>query len=356
MKSVGIDYHKRYSVVSIVDEDGEIVAEERIEHAFAERFGEVIGAQTPCQVAFESTMNWSWLYELLEQISGIDRIVMANPLHVRLIAAAQVKTDKVDARKLAQLLRANLLPSSHIPDRPTRLRKEVLRQRTFWVRERTKIRNRIHRLLGRQHGMAMPQVSDLFGKKGRAALEKVVLDDPDDLLLKQLLELLDTLEVQIRQLNKRIAEDGRKDPAVARLSTIPGIGEILGNVIAAEIDGVGRFNASEYLCAYAGLIPSTSSSGDKTYHGRLVSGCNKWLRWALVEGAWVAVGCDPYFGGLYRHHRSRGKKANTAIMIVARRMCQIIYRILQEDRAYQPRTWTPTFPGRSQHGRTERAA
>ncbi|MHC5066729.1 MAG: IS110 family transposase [Planctomycetota bacterium] len=140
MKSVGIDYHKRYSVLSIVDEDGEIVAEERIEHAFAERFGEVIGAQTPCQVALESTMNWSWLYELLEQISGVDRIVMANPLHVRLIGAAQVQTDKVDARKLAQWLRANLLPRSPIPDRPTRLRKEVLRQRTFWVRERTKIR------------------------------------------------------------------------------------------------------------------------------------------------------------------------------------------------------------------------
>ncbi|MHC5066730.1 MAG: transposase [Planctomycetota bacterium] len=175
-------------------------------------------------------------------------------------------------------------------------------------------------------------------------------------MLKPLLELLDTLEVQIRELNKRIAEEGRKDPAVARLSTIPGIGEILGNVIATEIDGVGRVNASEYLCAYAGLIPSTSSSGDKTCHGRLVSGCNKWLRWARVEGARVAVGCDPCFGGLYRHHRSRGNKANTAIMIVARRMCQIIYRILREDRAYQPRTWTPTFPGRSQHGRTERAA
>jgi transposase len=353
---VGIDYHKRYSVVSIVEEDGAVVAEERIEHAFPERFGELIESHVPCQVAFESTMNWSWLYELLEAPRGIDRIVMANPLHVRLIAAAQVKTDKVDARKLAQLLRANLLPSSHIPDRATRLRKEVLRQRTFWVRERTKIRNRIHRLLGRQHGLAMPQVSDLFGKKGRAALQKVGLEDPDDVLLQQLVEVLDTLEVQIRQLNKRISEDGREDPAVARLATIPGIGDILGNVIAAEIDGIERFNASEYLCAYAGLIPSTSSSGDKTYHGRLVPGCNKWLRWALVEGAWVAVGCDPYFGGLYRHHRSRGKKANTAIMIVARRMCQIIYRILQQERSYQPRPWKPPFPGRSHQGRTERAA
>ena len=281
---------------------------------------------------------------------------MANPLHVRLISAAQVKTDKIDARKLAQLLRANLLPPSHIPDRVTRLRKEVLRQRTFWVRQRTKVRNRVHRLLGRQHGLAMPQVSDLFGKKGRTALSQLILAPPDDLLLRQQLEMLDVLKSHIRELESKITTDGANDPATGWLSTIPGIGPVLGNVIAAEIDGIERFDQSDRLCAYAGLIPSTSSSGDKTYHGRLVIGCNKWLRWALVEAAWVAVGCSPYFGGLYRRHRSRGKKANTAIMIVARRMCQIIYRMLKEQREYHPYNNSKNLPGRSHKCRTTQAA
>jgi transposase len=356
MKHVGIDYHKRYSVVCIIDDTGNLVAEERIEHAFPERFGHLLGAHAPCHVVFEATMNWGWLHELLEAIPGIERIVMANPLHVRLIAAAQVKTDKVDARKLAQLLRANLLPSSHIPDRATRLRKEVLRQRTFWVRQRTKVRNRIHRLLGRQHGLAMPQVSDLFGKKGMAALSKLKLSSPDDLLLRQQLEMLDLLARHIRELDEKIAVEGTRDEAVGRIATIPGIGPILGNVIATEIDGIERFGAADQLCAYAGLIPTTSSSGDKTYHGRLVRGCNKWLRWALVEAAWVAVGCDAYFGGFYRHHRTRGKKANTAIMMTARRMCQIVYRVLHEKRAYQARAWKKVVPGCSPYGRTERAA
>lgn len=356
MKYAGIDYHKRYSVVCIVDDTGSIVAEERIEHAFPERFGQLLGAHAPCQAAFEATMNWGWLHELLEVIPGLDRIVLANPLHVRLISAAQVKTDKVDARKLAHLLRAGLLPASHIPNRATRLRKEVLRQRTFWVRERTKVRNRIHRLLGRQHGLAMPQVSDLFGKKGRAALSQLTLTDPDDLLLRQQLQMLEALAKQIRELEEKIASNGQADPAVERLATVPGLGNILGNVVATEIDGIERFGASDQLCAYAGLIPTTSSSGDKTYHGRLVSGCNKWLRWALVEAAWVAVGCDAYFGGLYRHHRARGKKANTAILIAARRMCQIIFCVLHERRPYKPRPWSPNVPGCSQQRRTERAA
>lgn len=232
----------------------------------------------------------------------------------------------------------------------------MLRQRTFWVRERTKLRNRVHRLLGRQHGLAMPQVSDLFGKKGMSALSKLQLATPDDLLLSQQLDMLDTLGKQIRELEKKITLEGKSDKAVSLLTTIPGIGSILGNVIATEIDGIERFDRSDRLCAYAGLIPTTLSSGDKTYHGRLVSGCNKWLRWALVEAAWVAVGCDAYFGGLYRYHRSRGKKANTRIMIVARRMCQIIYCVLHEQRPYQPRPWRMDVPGCSHHGRAEPAA
>jgi len=282
-------------------------------------------------------MNWGWLHELLEQTQGLERIVMANPLHVRLIAAAHVKTDKADARKLAQLQRANLLPASHIPDRATRLRKEVLSHRT-------KVRNRIHRLPYRQHGVAMSKVANPFGKKGRADLGKLALEDPDDLLLRQQLVMLESLAHAMRELEEKIALNGKADEAVRLLSTIPGLGPILGNVIATEIDGIARFGASDQLCAYAGLIPTTSSSGDKTYHGRLVSGCNKWLRWALVESAWVAVGCDAYFGGLYRHHRARGKKANTAIMITARRMCQIIFCVLHEQRPLPGASVEPERP------------
>lgn len=356
INSIGIDYHKRYSVVSVLDAEGCELVNERIEHVFHERFGELIGRHAPCQVAFEASMNWSWLYELLEDIPGIEKIIMANPLHVRLIAHAQIKTDKIDARKLAQLLRAGMLPASHIPNRATRLRKEVLRQRTFWVRERTKVRNRIHRILGRQHDLNMPQVSDLFGKKGRAALGALKLESPDDMLMAQQLQAHDMLEGLIRELNKRIVGEGKEDAATHWLCTIPGIGDVLGNVIAAEIDGIGRFGRSEDLVAYAGLIPTTSSSGDKTYHGRLVTGCNKWLRWAFVEASWVAIGCSPYFGGLYRRHRARGKKANTAIMIVARRMAQIVFRVLTEGRAFRATVEPNPLPGCSPQGRTERVA
>jgi transposase len=113
-----------------------------------EQFGFLVQRWPDVRVAFEASMNWHWLYEVLERSMPGSHITLANPFKTRIIAEAQVKTDKVDARILALLLRAELICAVHIPARETRQRKEVLRQRCFLVRQRTMLRNRIHRLLG----------------------------------------------------------------------------------------------------------------------------------------------------------------------------------------------------------------
>ena len=100
---------------------------------------------------------------------------------------------------------------------------------------------------------------------------------------------------------------------------MPGLGVILAAVIASEIDEIRRFRDPEHLCAYAGLVPGTHGSGGHIYHGKLLWSANKWLRWAFIEGASVAVGCSGYFGAIYKHQRARSKKANTAITIITRR-------------------------------------
>jgi transposase len=130
-------------------------------------------------------MNWPWLLEILEEAMPREDIVLANPFKTRLISEAQIKTDKVDARILADLLRGNLIARAHICGKATRDLKEVLRQRCFFVRQRTMIRNRIHRLLGTQHGLSLPQCSDLFGAKGLSSLDKLELPRPAGLLHEQ---------------------------------------------------------------------------------------------------------------------------------------------------------------------------
>lgn len=342
MFHAGVDYHKRYSFVSILDDSGEIVLERRIDHRRPEDFEDLFGQlPEPVAIVYESSWAWCWLYEILEKIENVVRIVLANPHKVRLIAEAQIKTDKIDARKLATLLRLDVVPCCHIPDRYTRERKEVLRQRAYWVKQRTGIRNRIHKLIGRQHGLQMPQVTDLFGKKGKAALNKAVLAEPDASLLRQDLQMLEQLDMVIKANEKKIRDESLADRAVDVLCSIPGVGLIIGSVMATETDGIERFRSPERYTAYAGLAASTYSSGGKTYNGRMLRHSNKWLKWAFIEAAWVAVGCSAYFGGMYRAHRSRGKKANTAITIVARRMCRIAYWLLKEDRLYDRRSFAP---------------
>lgn len=331
---IGIDYHKRYSVFCVLDAQGMILDRGRIDHLCPEQFVWLVRRWPGCRVVFEACMNWHWLLEILEEVMPREDIVLANPFKTRIIAEAQIKTDKVDARILADLLRANLIAKVHICGKATRDLKEMLRQRCFFVRQRTMVRNRIHRLLGAQHGLKLPQCSDLFGAKGLSFLDKLELAAPAGLLLTQQLTLLRELALRIREDEKALEAMIQVSRALHHVRSLPGMGPILAAVVVTEIDTIERFPSAQKLCGYAGLCPSTSSSGGKTFQGKLLPRCNKWLRWAFVEAAWVAVGCSPYFGDFYRRKRSVGKKANSAILATARLMARITWQLLTQNRGY----------------------
>ena len=331
---IGIDYHKAYSVYNVLDVQGESLGQGRIDHAHPEDFSALVRRWPGCRVVFEAGMNWHWLFEILERELSSERIVLANPFKTRIIAEAQIKTDKVDARILADLLRGKLVPSVHIVGRESRQIKEVLRQRCFFVRQRTMLRNRIHRLLGAQHEVKLPQCSDLFGRKGLSFLEKLELPAPARLLLTQQLALLKELAVRIHEDEKALEGLLQESPALNYVRSLPGMGPILAAVVVSEIDGIERFPSAQKLCGYAGLCPSTHSSGGKTFQGKLLRHCNKWLRWAFVEAAWVAIGCSAYFGDFYKRKRALGKKPGLAILATARLMARITWQLLTQRRAY----------------------
>lgn len=339
MLSVGLDFHKRYSQVEVLDEAGLRRASARLPNEFGrvEEFFRSLGE--PCRVVLEAGWNWGLMYEWLERVDTVSEVQLAHPYRTRAIAAAQVKTDSIDARTLAQLVRVGLIPQAYIPSLETRRLREVVRQRLFLVRLQTMIKNRVHALVDRYH-VALPAVSDLFGKGGRTYLSQVRLPGPAQELLSQDLRLFETIHGEVAQTEKQLRKELRGDRRVELLLSIPGLGQLLATVVALEIDRINRFASSSKLVAYAGLVPSTYSSGGKTSHGPLMKQSNKWLRWALVEAAWVAVRHDAYF----RHHyglRCRHKGPKTAIISVARRLTEVIWHVLSENRPYelrQPRT------------------
>jgi transposase len=179
MNYIGIDIHKKYSVGCVQDERGQIVRRERIEGNRVEGFRRCLWGERG-RAVIEASWNWTKIYEILEELEGIEEVVLANPLRTRLIADAQIKTDKVDAAALATLLRGNLVARAHVPDRGTRLRKQELRQRLSWARLRTRIRHRIHALLARQHDLELPQCTDLFGQRGLGFLRRLQLKSAVD--------------------------------------------------------------------------------------------------------------------------------------------------------------------------------
>ena len=259
-------------------------------------------------MVIEACWGWGKVHDLLEATGLVEEVVLAHPYKTRIIAEAQIKTDKVDARALPFLLR----------------------QRLFRVRERTKLRNRVHALLDRQNTeLALPVCRDLFGVKGSRALETPAstLAEPDGTLLRQDLEVMKVLKVKTAELEKMIAAENQADETATLLATLPGVGLVLGARLACEVDDIARFKHPRKLVAYAGLAPTTYRSGEKTSHGRLLPQCNGWLRWAFVEAAWVDIGGDGYFGALCRRAReTSGHGANTAIIIVARRMAEIAWQ------------------------------
>jgi transposase len=335
MLSVGLDLHKRYSQVEAIDEAGHRRAAARVGNQFEEVEGFFRSLGDSCRVVLEAGWNWGLMYDWLERVDNVVEVQLAHPYGVRAIAAAQVKTDRIDARMLGQLLRVGLIPQAYIPGRETRQLREAVRQRLFLVRMRTMLKNRIHALLDRYH-VVPPAASDLFGKRGRNYLAKVELPGPAQQLLQQDLRLLEVFGAEIGHSEKLLAQALNGDRRVELLRTIPGLGVLLATVVALEIDRIDRFVRPAKLVAYAGLVPSTYSSGGKTTHGGLMRMSNKWLRWALVEAAWVAVRHDPYFRYQYALRRQH-KGAKTAIIAVARRLAEVIWYVLAEDRPYQVR-------------------
>ncbi len=152
--------------------------------------------------------------------------------------------------------------------------------------------------------------------------------------MTQQLALLKELAVRIHEDEKALEGLLQETPALNYVRSLPGMGPILAAVVVSEIDGIERFPSAQKLCGYAGLCPSTHSSGGKTFQGKLLQHCNKWLRWAFVEAAWVAIGCSAYFGDFYKRKRALGKKPSLAILATARLMARITWQLLAHRRAY----------------------
>jgi len=330
MTFVGFDLHKRYITACALDASGTVVNEIRQLATTIDTVLDWLAALPgPVVIAMEATLYWEWLVARLQEAGHTAHV--ADAYQVKLIWQARSKTDIVDARKLAELVRSNLLPTIWVPDLDTRRRRQLLRGRAFLVRERTRIKNRIHGHLTAENQLFAR--SDLYGKAGRAWLEAVALSPVLAAETRRLLHLHDVLTKEIARLDYQVKRTARCDPTARRLATIPGVGVFGALFLHAEIGPIERFRSSHQLAAYAGLVPTTRSSGGKTTHGPLATMSNHWLKWILVEIVQTLKLAPGPVGAYYRHLlRAKGKPKATSA--AARKLCCYVYWMLKEEWTY----------------------
>jgi transposase len=331
---VGVDVHKKVCRAAMANDEGELVEEFSFTNSKRgiedfmmkiEAFGDRV------LVAVESTANlWIRLYDSLED-RGV-QVVLSNPSKTRLIAEARVKTDKVDARILAQLLRADMLPLCFVPTRRQRDRRQFIRHRIHLVKMRTEVKNRIHALLDK-HGLKCPYPT-LFSKKGVEWLRSLKLGFTDDAVLRSDMALLEALDEQIGFVDAKIASVAVNDERVRLLMTMPGLDYFAASLLVAEICDISRFSSDKKLVSWAGLAPGIHQSGERTVHGRITRQGNRLVRWVLIQAAQTARLHDERFKGFYERYSGR-KNDKKAVVAVAHEMLRIVYFMLKRNESYR---------------------
>lgn len=334
---LGIDLHKRSSTWVLIDENKKVLDERTVPctpllvrqaiHQLPLR------DYSQTKVAVEPVCGWRWFSNELESY-GMD-VHMANPLKVRLIADSKLKTDRVDAKTLALLLKADFLPESYKASDDTAALRNMVRHRGYLVRQRTSIKNRIHSICTRE-GSHLTSLAPLT-KIGIQTLK-----GGDNKELKDLVVLMDEVSVHIVIIEKQMKLIG-KTPILELLMTMPGVGLVSAIAIHGEVGDWSRFDTPEKLASYSGLVPSQRSSGASVRMGHITKMGSHILRYTMVEAA-MKVRNQESHEVLYSFYERlvpiRGAKS--ARVALARKMLTILWHMVTQNTPYENRKVTST--------------
>ena len=328
---LGIDLHLKRTYLVLMNRDGEIIDEQRLENAeVADYLKQNVPQNT--YAVMEATRNWPFMYDLLSEYVG--RVELAHPKEVKSIANAAVKTDKIDAGVLAHLARLNYLPTAYAAPKEVRDLRWYTRHRKWLVEQRTQAKNRIRAVLA-SYNLAS-SVSNLFGVKGREALAENIqkVRPAGQRVIEDHLAIIDHLDEQIKALEKEIPLTEDQKQKVKLLSSMPGIRKVAAMTILAEIGDISRFHSPKSLCNWAGLTPRVRKSDAIVRHGRISKQGSRYLRGAMVQAATVAYRFSPRWGRVHDRIAKRcGRKgAKTAL---ARHMLTVIYYMLKRNEPFQ---------------------
>jgi len=322
-KYIGVDLHKAFFQACAITATGDRLWEGRFDRTpdGVAAFGSRCHGAT--HVAVEATgPTWSFVDAVVP--TGA-RVCVVDPRKTRLKAGYAAKTDRLDARRLADALRRDSVVSIYVPPPAIREVRELCRGRHQVVRLRARLLQMIRALLLRA-GLGDPPVTRLVSPRGLTWLQQVSLPPDAEQTLRRLVRVLELVHHEVLDAEARVAAAAKADPIARALDVLVGIGPVFALTIRAEIGDVARFRRGPELASYAGLVPRVYSSADRYRSGRITREGSPWLRWVLVEVAMHAMKRRDHVGRWARQLavRKGGFKARVAL---ARVVCDEIVRV-----------------------------
>ena len=320
---VGIDLHRRRSVIYTMNADGEKLDCVRIANDGLGLLEQVSRAGADCEVVIEATYGWSWAVDLLRD-AGVS-VHLSHPSGNDW-GNRRVKNDERDARDLADLLRLGRLAEAWIAPPHVREARELVRYRAKLVQLRSGLKAQVHAVMAKEG--VLPQLVDMFGPGGQRLLDEMELADAYVVRVESLRDLIEVYDREITMLERKIHERLRDDRGYQAIQALDGIGPTMAAIFVTEIGDVTRFRSPEALCSWAGLTPRHRESDTKVTRGRITKQGPKIVRWAALEAVVRYHGGERLRVDFHRIAERRGK--NKARVAVARKLLTLIYHGLRD--------------------------
>jgi len=332
MVIIGLDYHPSFQQIAFVDQETGEFGEKRLVHGNQEAesfYRELKKRGVSVRVGMEATGHARWFEELMTEL-GFE-LWIGDPAQIKAKRVRKQKNDRDDARLLLQLLAENRFPKVWVPSVENRDLRQLLWHRHRLVQMRTRIMNQLQAVAMNE---GVRRKKGLWSKSGRAQLEAFLLAPRATRRRKDLLELLDRLNPTIAELSTAIEQEAKKQAAVVRLMTHPGVGPLTGLAFVLIIGPPQRFRCGKQIGSYLGLIPCEDSSAGKQRLGHISKQGNSLMRFLLVEAAQIAVRDDPNWRRKFLHlAMRRGRKI--AKVAMARKLAVCLYWMLRKEWNYQ---------------------
>lgn len=327
---IGLDVHKTVVEACVINDDGERLYRRRIEctrEALLQFAAELTQEDS---VALEVTTNAWAVADLLQPFVG--RVVVSNPMKTKAIAEAKVKTDKVDAEVLAQLLRCDYLPSVWVPDQATRSLRQLTSRRERLVSERTRLKNRVQSVLASR--LIPIPVKTLFSKEGMRWLVECELPADERVLIDLDLRLIQVVDQEIAGLEGALRQKAWNEARVRLLMTIPGVDYCVALALVAALGDLSRFADGDHAAGYLGLTPSVKQSANTCHYGPITKRGNAHARWLLTQAA-QNMARQPGPLGVFFRRLAKRKCWNVAVCATARKLVGVAWLMLKNNEPYR---------------------